>query len=285
MEGPDILVRTLSRGGKPDRFGNSWQYHSRSDRHSKVACWGVLFDMLQQSTQLQSHVEAGRVVFGINKQIRDFRTNRSKDLDLVLARPAGGWTGKSRPRTLSDLAVHWGIRLDPHQQQVLAGLPPILEGSTGIVLAALEAKACMTAHIKALPRLFDELNSSHATVHANNGDAIAVGLAMVNIADTFISTDLNKHDLAAVHPVVSNHPQPLAATRAMAKLREIPRRVHPGSEGFDAFGITVVAMRNDGTPVGLIDAPPAPQVSDADHYEQMLNRFAHLYDTRNARLA
>ena len=57
---------------------------------------------------------------------------------------------------------------------------------------ALEAKACMTAHQRALPRLYDELNSSHLTVHGATDQAIAAGFAMVNIAGQYLSPDLNK---------------------------------------------------------------------------------------------
>ena len=59
MYGPAILVRTLSKPGRRDRFGNDWQYHSRSDHHSKVACWGIVFDLLRTSPLLRRHVEAG----------------------------------------------------------------------------------------------------------------------------------------------------------------------------------------------------------------------------------
>ncbi len=34
MYGPEILVRTLSKPTRTDRYGNLWQYHSRSDHHS-----------------------------------------------------------------------------------------------------------------------------------------------------------------------------------------------------------------------------------------------------------
>jgi len=56
----------------------------------------------------------------------------------------------------------------------------------------MEAKACMTAHQRALPRLYDELNSSHLTVHGAADHAIAAGFVMVNAATKFLSTDLNK---------------------------------------------------------------------------------------------
>lgn len=278
MDGPQILARTLSRPGNPDRLGNLWQYHSRSDRHSKIACWGIVFDALQHSSVLRRHVESGKVVFGINQEMRDFRTNRTKDLDLVIATP-GAEVSAARPINLADLAVRWSIRLSDEQQRILAELPPIIEGPTGMVLAALEAKACMTAHIKALPRLFDELNSSHATVHANTARALAVGFAMVNASPTFISPDRNKVDLAEVAPTISEHKQPLWAERTIDKLRDIPRRTNASDYGFDAFGIVVVDMANDGSPVDLVTEPPAPRPADVDYYDQMIYRLVHGYDT------
>lgn len=279
MDGPNILARTLSRPGKPDRYGNSWQYHSRSDRHSKVACWSILFDALQYSALLRRHVDTSRIVFGVNQEMRDYRTNRTKDLDLVIATPGSAALAKARPVSLADLAVRWSIRLSDEQQRTLASLPQILEGPTGIVLAALEAKACMTAHIKALPRLFDELNSSHATVHANTSNALAVGFAMVNASPTFVSPDLNKFDLSLQEPVISQHRQPYWVERTIDKLEELPRRTRPSEEGFDAFGIVVLDMANDGSPAQVVEQPPAPRPADVWYYDQMIRRMVHDYDT------
>ena len=111
---------------------------------------------------------------------------------------------------------------------------------------ALEAKACMTAHNKSEPRLYDELNSSQQTIHGAADQAIAVGLAMVNIADTFISPGRQK---GGVDPVVTQHNQPAVTESVIEKLRELPRRTATGTEGFDALGIIVVDLRNDGSPV------------------------------------
>ncbi|MGH3182596.1 MAG: hypothetical protein ACRDOE_11920, partial [Streptosporangiaceae bacterium] len=49
----------------PDQFGNIWQYHPRSDRHSKVACWAAFFDLLTTSALLRRHVAEGKVIFGL----------------------------------------------------------------------------------------------------------------------------------------------------------------------------------------------------------------------------
>jgi hypothetical protein len=267
----------LSQPAVPDKFGNLWQYHSRSDRHSKVACWAILFDLLQHSELFATHAASSKVTFGINRQMRNFRTNRTKNLDLVISRPGPGSLSHP-PATMHDLALRWGLRLTSVQQGKLLELAPLTEGTAGNVLVALEAKACMTAHIKALPRLFDELSSSYSTVHGDTRQALAVGFAMINASETFLSADMNKYDLAERHPTVNNHP-PHAATRTIAKVREIDRRTGSGTEGFDAFGAMLVSMRNDGSPVSLVTDPPAPRPEDVDSYERMIGRIAQVYDT------
>ena len=133
MDGPSILVTSLSVPRVRDRQGRVWQYHSRSDLHSKVACWGALFDLLEQSALLRAHAGQGRVIFGVNFEMRDFATGRRKKLDLVVARPAGELG--SAPKTLGSLASDWDVALDSVQESRLAGLPVLQEGVVGAVLA------------------------------------------------------------------------------------------------------------------------------------------------------
>ena len=104
MDALDILVRTLSTPAPMGPSRTLWQYHSRSDRHSKIACWGVLFDLLQTSGLLRSHVADGKVVFGVNHVMRDFVNNKKKALDLVLCRPGNAENSPKRhPFTLAAL--------------------------------------------------------------------------------------------------------------------------------------------------------------------------------------
>jgi hypothetical protein len=257
-----------------------WQYHSRSDLHSKVGCWGVLFDLLHQSRVLRGHAQQGKVLLGVHFEMRDFGTGRKKKLDLVIARPSSDVT-KSKPKTLADLAREWSIVLTPAQQSTLAALPPLYSGPVGAVLMALEAKAAMTAHTKAQPRLYDELNSSHLTVHGASRGALAVGLVMVNVAKSFVSPDLNPHPPGTPgQMVVSQHSQPADAAGVIAKVREIPRRTATQAEGYDGLGVVVVDAPNDGvTPVKLVTGPPAPPIGDVLHYDTMVTRVANEYDS------
>lgn len=277
MRGPGIIARTLSEPAVTDRNGRVWQYHSRSDLHSKVACWAILFDLLQTSSLMRAHVAQSKVAFGINRQINDWTTGRRKDLDLVVARAAGGKDEAGPSFDLAELATRYGVVLTDEERVELAAIPTAPAGAAGsTVLVALEAKACMTAHIRALPRLYDELTSSHSTVHGDNANALAVGFVMINLAESFISPGRQ----GGGEPIVNPHRQPRDTERTLAKVREINRRSgpHAGQPGFDALGVLVIRMQNDGGIVDVVTEPPAPAGNDDFHYDRMVTRAAHLYD-------
>jgi hypothetical protein len=275
MDGPGILARSMSVPRISDKSGNVWQYHSRSDQHSKVACWALLFDLLHHCPLLRQHTTEGKVGFGINHEMRDFKNNRSKYLDLVVCTPGSG--SYAEEMTFESLAERYHVDLTTAQRAQLTRYPALRRVSVGSVHLALEAKAAMTEHIKALPRLFDELNSSHLAIHGSADFAIAAGFAVVNYSASFISSDRNKHDLKKLGPAVTRHSQPKATERTIKKLEEIPRRTHGGAEGFDALGIVVLELKNDGSPVTVVTQPPAPAAADVWHYDQMIHRIASLY--------
>lgn len=269
MHGPSILVRSLSVAVPTGQSGALWQYHSRGDRHSKVACWGIVFDLLLTSSVLARHAREGRIGFGINHEMRDFENDRKKDLDLVLCTPAAGTKGK---RTLRSYADEKGIVLSSAEKQLLDTLPDLYETPVGSVEIALEAKAAMTAHVKALPRLYDELNSSQSTIHGASDLAIAAGLVLVNLSETFQSPSM---------PTVTSHKQPRDTERVIEKVKQLPRRTKTGQAGFDALGIVTVRLANDGvSPVELVAQTPAVQPGDICHYGSMIQRVVQLYEGR-----
>jgi hypothetical protein len=278
VDGPEIIRRSISAARIPDKYGNLWQYHSRSDRHSKVACWVIAFELMQTCELLRHHLASGKVVLGVNHTLRDFQTQRKKDLDLVIAQPASQVPGPPK-RTFADMADHFGVVLTEDEQATLAQLPAAPEAPVGSVLAALEAKACMTAHVRALPRLHDELDSSHQTTHGNSERALAVGFVMVNAGETFRSPDMNKFDLSKAPANVNKHRQPADAIRVIEKIGEIRRRSGASGSGFDAIGVMVVDMPNDGSPMKLLDEP-----DPVFPYSQMVRRVAHEYAATFARL-
>lgn len=281
MLGPRLLVSSLVPRSSKFAHGNRWQYHSRSDHHSKVACWALLFDLLRHCALLRDHAARGLVGYGLNHQMGDFRTGRKKNLDLVVCRPRAGQPFGGAPApTFADQAVEIGVALTDEDRAELATLPRLDELPVGAVHIALEAKACMTAFGKARPRLYDELNSSHLAIHGNSPHTIAAGLAMVNCAETFISPGMNDFDLSKTPARVSKHNQPRDAASVVEKLRELPRRSRDGEEGYDAFAILTVNCKNDGTPVTLVTDAPAPQQGDVDHYDMAVHRLVQLYEQK-----
>jgi hypothetical protein len=276
MDGPDILARTLTvpalTGSKDPKL---WQYHSRGTRHSITPCWGVLFDLLGESAVLREHVSTGKVVFGLDHQMHDFAADRPKNLDLVIARPtsSGGRTG----RTFRDLPKLHRMELTAAQRARLESLPDPEEGPVGAALLALEAKAMFTAYSKSYPRFYDELNSSHRAIHGSSNNALAVGLAIVNVAKRFISPIINPDYPTTGVAKYSEHNQPKDAHGAIEKVRQLPRRTSDDGVGYEGLGIVLVDCVNDGSPVAVADEPKVP---DNYRYDRMVTRIANEYDVR-----
>lgn len=281
--GLGILARSLSiatkGAGKGFEHGNQWQYHPRSDRHSKIACWAILFDLLLRGGALARHVKAGKVTFGINHTMRDYQHNRDKDLDLVICR-SGQTVKKGGVTEFADMVAAYKVDLTVGEVASLASLPSIPLTDVKTALIALEAKAAMTEFGKARPRLYDELNSSHLTIHGDTDQAIAAGFAMVNTAQTFVSPLRNPWPIGVYPTRLNNHDQPKDAALTVRKLEQLPRRAAAGQPGFDAIAVVAVECANDGTPVRVIDGPPGPSPGDMLHYENFLERIETIYAHR-----
>jgi hypothetical protein len=179
-----------------------------------------------------------------------------------------------------------GIQLTAAEDALLKALPDIEVAPVGAVLVALEAKAAMTAHVKALPRLYDELNSSHLATHGASSQALAIGYVQVNNAPEFYSSVTNAPLIKRGLPMELNtHKQPDDTLRVIDKVSQLPRRSGKSGDGFDAIGITVLDMRNDfTTPVTVVTRPPAPQPGDNFHYDGMIVRMANEYDSTFAHI-
>lgn len=277
-----IMARSLSiatKGSNGYAFGNRWQYHPRSDRHSKVACWAVLFDLLLRRGTLYKHIAEGKVAFGINHQMRDFQHDRKKDLDLVVCRRTEHQI-QSGISSFAEMVESYGVVLSAEERGLLRDLPAVPLTGVQTALIAVEAKAAFTEFSKARPRLYDELNSSHLTIHGDTDQAIAVGLAMINAAPSFVSPLRNPWSIGSHDTIVNNHIQPKDTESTIAKVKQLPRRSGSGQRGFDAVGVVVLSCRNDGSPVDVLSEPPAPEVGDAFHYDSLIERIDTIYAAR-----
>lgn len=274
MSAENLITRSISAckiTGSKSR-GRSWQYHSRSDRHSKIACWAVLFDLLRACPLLRQHAAAGKVRYGINHEMRDFRLNRKKNLDLVLCVGAPARDAL----TFAEYGDEIGMTLSAAEKNELAALPQLAAGEVATVLVALEAKACMTAHVKARPRLYDELASSFQTIHGDTATALAAAFVMLNTAGDFLSPGKNT---GRGKTTVNEHRQPADALAVLAKIMELPRRSDDRGAGFDAIGVSMVSCRNDGSPIE-VDAETSKKIDQVVRFDTLIQRLSHLYAAR-----
>jgi len=252
--GPEEFVQWMSGYKHRDPLtGFTYQYHPRSDSHSKILCKAVLKDLLDACPTLASQAKEREVVYGINVEVESPVTGKRKTLDLAIGLPS------EEPRLVDDAR------------------PPIQEAKIGRVLLSCEAKSVMTEHSKSKPRVYDELNSSHDIVHQGWPDAIATGIAVVNIAATFVSP-LRQRVGLALH--ITRHTQPKAATEMVKHLRGLRIRQKVGDYGFDAYACLVVECNNECAEVRLWSEAPAPQPTEPDHYGNFLRRASRCWQER-----
>ena len=234
---------------KDPKHGWVYHYHSRSDAHSIALCNFILEDLLAACPTLRDQALTDRIVYGINAR-HTFPNGKKKTLDLAI-----GTTKSIRHPT------HFADTIYP--------------GEIERVLISCEAKTVMTEHGKSQPRVFDELGSSHEIVHQGDRQAIAAGVTVVNIAQTFVSPLRQKG--GALH--VSKHKQPHAAERMVNHLRGLPIRDTIDGVGFDAYATIVIDCDNQG-PAFLWTDAPAPQPGERDHYETLVESIARAFASR-----
>jgi len=266
-------MSVATRRGKSAR---AWQYHSRSDNHSKIACWTVLFDLLENCDVFRDQARQGMIGFGINHVMVG---PINKTLDLVVTRVSPDRENAARVR-FADLVERYDIVLDPQERQLLGSLP-IIYGESGArdvseVVIALEAKACMTEHGKSLPRLHAEILATGYLARRAQPSCITVSYSLVNASAEFITPSgegkRNAHD------------QPEDAKRVVDMLgRAIPLARDVPSIGYDVIGATVVNCRNDGSPVSLVTDAPAPARDNHLNYERMIVGLCGQYRARFSR--
>lgn len=276
MRGPEIIARTMSkatvRGGK--RGALPWQYHSRSDHHSKLACWVLLFDLLLECDALRRAASAGRIAFAVN-HVMVGPINKTLDLVVTLADPVSRREGT---RTFESMVNELGILLTDEERVALAELPRVRVDSAkdvSEVVIALEAKACMTEHVKSIPRLHAEILATGYLARKAAPHCITVSFTLVNASTTFRSPGTSGK--------VTTHHQPADTLRIIDMLsRAIPSASELGGHGYDVTGAVVIDCKNDGSPVEVVSSAPAPAATSHVHYERMVRSLCSAFRRRFA---
>jgi hypothetical protein len=276
MRGPEILARTMS---VPSRRGGSkraWQYHSRSDSHSKLACWTLMFDLLLECDVIRQAAAAGRLGFGINRVMVG---PINKTLDLVLTVIPPERAARSR-RDFSSLATSLGVLLTAEDRLQLEALPALIEdhkADVSEIAIAVEAKACMTEHVKSLPRLHAEILATGYLAKRAAPRCITVSYSLVNCAPSFVSPSgagkLNRHQ-----------PEDFARRVVNMISSAVPMVGDTLTYGYDVIGITAISCLNDGSPVKIIEnSAVGPARSEHTHYERMVRGICSEYRARFTR--
>jgi hypothetical protein len=250
----------------------AWQYHSRSDTHSKLACWTLLFDLLAQCDAVQSKARAGELGFRLN-HVMVGPINKTLDLVVTVVPPDRDAAAR---RTFGELAGELGVVLERDERRVLESLPVVHEDrrdDVSEVAIALEAKACMTEHSKSMPRLHAEILATGWLARQAAPRCLTVSYSMVNAAPEFVSP--------GSRAVRNLHDQPTDAQRVVEMLaRAIPLARNAPGIGYDVVGVTAVECRNDGSPVLLCHADPQPSRDSHVHYERMLRALCSEFRSR-----
>lgn len=285
--GPELIVQTMSTlrryGNDADRSQFEWQYHSRSDFHSRIAALAVTVDLLRESSELQALARSGAIGFQVNPKLTD-RAGRVKTLDLMIGRldDQADWSSEGS-LTLVALMEREGIAMSPESWETVHALPNLPVAPLKSAMVVLENKACMTAFRKAAPRLRNELEGAVDAINHTNPDAVAAALVLVNASASFYSPTMRQN--AYVSPVeraLSKHVQPAETIAAIEKLMEIPLRRSTSGNGYDDLGLLVVEAENSGTPWAAVDDPArgAPPREDIHHYVSMIQHMAALVRSR-----
>jgi hypothetical protein len=221
-------------------------YHPRSDKHSNVLSQAIVNDLVTHCQKVRERAAAGELVYDLNFTLR--AGTADWNVDLVLGSPQLG-----APPPPAGTAI---ARIAPSNVQI-----------------AIELKAVMTEHRKAVKNRKRDLEAHHEHVHNYNDNTIAGGVLIINSAPTFKSP---------LRPEVTTHRSPEKLVgHCVSELRSVATRGGSTGYGLEAKCGIVVSVDN----VNLAGAcyettSPAIPVGDQLHYDYFIRRICELYSRR-----
>lgn len=222
-------------------------YHPRSDKHSNALGEAIVLDLLAACPLIAQRAAAGDVVYDLNFDLH--YGTAQWNVDLVLGSPS----------------ANVGVPLGQ----------PIVRAAPSTVHIALEFKAVMTEHRKAVKNRKRDMEAHHEHVHNYNTQAIAGGVVVVNASPTFHSP-LRAAGAITTHSRIDDKVQ-----HCMNEIRAVSVRGGPTGYGLDAKTAIVISMDNVNlTQTSFVTKSPAPQVGDPLHYDAFLQRLCSEYRAR-----
>ena len=221
-------------------------YHPRSDKHSNLLAELVVRDLLSFCEPMRKKARAGKLVYQLNQTL--YTGTADWNVDLVMGEPPPGSAPELR-------------------EKEVARTPP------STIQIALEIKAVMTEHRKAVKNRKRDFEAHHDHVHRYSNRAIAAGLLLLNGAKRFRSPLREK-------PTEHKNPERLVE-HCIRELRAVSTRVDLSGTGLEAKGVLIVDFDNqDFSEASYIQRGAAPSVGDPLHYDAFLQRICALYQER-----
>lgn len=235
---PALLLQHLQREG----------YHSRSDKHSKALAEAIVHDLMARCLQIREEALSRRLVFQHNHDLTFGHATWNTDLAIGPPSPDDVPLGASE--------VSGMVRATP-----------------ATVRIAVEAKAVMTEHRKAIKNRKRDLEAHHAHVHDYDPAAIAAGIIAINASPTFKSP---------LRLGLTEHRNVMALVGHC--IREVNSITMAGGNhpaGLDAKCALVLVMDNVDYPTtSFLETDPAPIPGSPIHWDAFIQRICDLYRAR-----
>ncbi|MDB5320765.1 MAG: hypothetical protein JWN40_2396 [Phycisphaerales bacterium] len=233
---PDSFIAHLCASG----------YHPRSDKHSNVLAQAIVGDLVKHCPRIRERAAAGELVHDLNFTLR--AGTADWNVDLVLGPPQLD----TQPPPAGTL-IH---RQLPSNVQI-----------------AVELKAVMTEHRKAVKNRKRDLEAHHEHVHNYNNNAIAGGVLIINGAATFKSP---------LRPALTTHKSPdKLIAHCVNEFRSVAVRGGQTGYGLEAKCALVVNVDNVNLATACYDTTaPAIPVGDPLHYDSFIRTLCEFYTRR-----
>lgn len=221
-------------------------YHPRSNKHSNALAEAIVLDLVQYCPRIRDRAQSGDLVYDLNFTIR--AGTAEWNVDLVLgppelgASPAPGVAGLQR-RTPSTVQI------------------------------AIEIKAVMTEHHKAIKNRKRDLEAHHEHVHNYNNQAVAGGVLVINASPRFQSPLRSDETIHRVPRRLVEH--------CISELRAVSVRGGTKGYGLEARCAIVLSTDNiDHSAASYATAAPAPPLGDPLHYDAFIRTVCDQFTRR-----
>lgn len=233
---PPTFLRHLQEAG----------YHPRSDKHSNALAEAIVDDLLGNCPVIAERARRGDLVYQLNFTLRADRSDWN--VDLVLGCPE---LGEATP---------------PEDGRIRRSAPSSVQ-------IAVELKAVMTEHRKAVKNRKRDIEAHHEHVHNYSILAVAGGVFVINAAPQFRSP---------LRAEVTTHRNADAlVAHCVSELRSIPSRRGTEVAGLEAkCAIVVVADNMALGEASFMTRPPSPAAGDPLHYDAFIRAICSHYRQR-----